>query len=166
METVSATAPPATPSPSPHSAPVSAVIWKPEGRETAARSAGVLMRAALWRGCRGLCPVCGKAPLFAGFLRVRPACSACAAPLGEIRADDAPPYFTVFIVAHLVIGLLVLCERNFSLSIATEMMLFLPSTLLATLALIRPVKGATVGAMWKLGFMSPAADPAKVLPDA
>ncbi len=142
------------------------MIWKPEGRSKAGAISGVTMMTALRRGAAGFCPACGQGRVFAGFLRVRPLCGHCAAPLGEIRADDAPPYFTVFIVAHLIIGLLVLCERTLTLSIATEMMLFLPATLLATLALIRPVKGATIGVMWKLGMAGEAADQAKVLPDA
>ena len=84
-----------------------------------------------------------------------PACSVCAAPLGQINADDAPPYFTVFIVAHLAIGALVAVDRAARLSITAEMLIFLPSTLALTLLLIRPVKGATVGLMMKLGFMKP-----------
>jgi uncharacterized protein (DUF983 family) len=166
METVSASAPPGKPDIPLQGEVAPAVIWKPAGRDAANAASGVAMIAAVWRGCTGACPVCGKGRIFAGFLRVSPACGFCAAPLGDIRADDAPPYFTIFIVAHLVIGGLVLCERAFTLSIATEMMLFVPVTLLATLALIRPVKGATIGVMWKLGFMSSAARQGKVPPDA
>jgi uncharacterized protein (DUF983 family) len=128
--------------------------------------AGLPLTTALWRGGSGHCPACGKGRLFAGFLRVSPVCSACAAPLGAIRADDAPPYFTVFIVAHLAIGLLVWFEHDFTLTVATEMTMFLPGTLLVTLALMRPVKGATIGAMIKLGFMKQAEDCVKVLSDA
>ncbi len=166
METVSTLALPGTPDISQHSEPAPAVTWKPAGRNATAYSDGVPMKSALWRGCTGFCPACSKGRVFDGFLRVGPVCSFCAAPLGDIRADDAPPYFTIFIVAHLVIGLLVLCEHNLALGIGTEMMLFLPGTLLATLALMRPVKGATIGVMWKLGLMSPAMDPEKALPDA
>jgi uncharacterized protein (DUF983 family) len=111
------------------------------------------MLTAMRRGAGGHCPACGRGKLFSTWLGIVPACTACAAPLGLIRADDAPPYFTVFIVAHVVIGLLILLEHNFTLSVATEMMIFLPGTLLLTLGLIRPVKGATVGLMLKLGFM-------------
>ena len=114
---------------------------------------------AMRRGLVGRCPVCGQGRLFAGFLRVNDVCNVCAAPLGDIRADDAPPYFTVFIVAHVVIGTQIAVERSFTLSVATEMMIFLPGTLLLTLALIRPVKGATVGMMMKLGFMKPRDEP-------
>ncbi len=36
----------------------------------------------------------------------RPECPNCHAPLGLARADDAPPYFTILIVGHIVIPLL------------------------------------------------------------
>ena len=109
----------------------------------------------MWRGLRGRCPVCGSGRLFARRLRVNTVCDVCAAPLGLINADDAPPYFTVFIVAHLVIGAQVALDRLVTLSIGTEMAIFLPGTLALVLVLIRPVKGATVGLMMKLGFMKP-----------
>ncbi len=116
------------------------------------------MRRAVFRGIAGNCPACGQGKLFAGWLRVQPACHVCGAPLGQIRADDAPPYFTVFIVAHVVIGAFVAVDRAATLSVATELMIFVPFTLLLTLGLMRPVKGATVGLMLKLGFMKPPDD--------
>jgi uncharacterized protein (DUF983 family) len=133
------------------------VTWTPEGRRTEQPYAALPMLTAMRRGAAGHCPACGRGKLFSTWLGIVPACADCAAPLGRISADDAPPYFTVFIVAHLVIGLLIALERSLTLSVATEMMIFLPGTLLLTLALIRPVKGATVGMMLKLGFMKPDA---------
>ena len=135
----------------PDSLPVS---WSPE-RPSPSGLPGPSTPVAMWRGLRGRCPVCGRGRLFARLLRVNTVCDACAAPLGLINADDAPPYFTVFIVAHLVIGAQVALDRMVTLSIGTEMAIFLPGTLALVLLLIRPVKGATVGLMMKLGFMKP-----------
>jgi uncharacterized protein (DUF983 family) len=129
------------------------VRWTPERAPQPDWPAAPATRIALWRGVRARCPACGAGRLFDGWLRVRDTCDVCAAPLGLIRADDAPPYFTVFIVAHVVIGAQVALERVAQLSVATEMMIFLPGTLALVLLLIRPVKGATVGLMMKLGFM-------------
>ena len=130
------------------------VRWSPD-RPAPAGQPGPTMFVAMWRGLRGRCPVCGRGRLFARLLRVNTVCDTCAAPLGLINADDAPPYFTVFIVAHVVIGAQVALDRMTTLSIATEMAIFLPGTLVLVLLLIRPVKGATVGLMMKLGFMKP-----------
>ena len=49
-------------------------------------------------------------------------------------------------------------ERFALLSVATEMAIFLPGTLALVVILIRPVKGATVGLMMKLGMMKPHAE--------
>ncbi len=132
----------------------SPVRWQPARRAVGAATPPML--TALWRGLAARCPACGNGRLFAGWLRVTPVCGACNAPLGLIRADDAPPYFTVFIVAHLAIGALVATDRLVLLPVSTELMIFVPGTLALTALLMRPVKGTTVGLMLKLGFMHPA----------
>jgi len=142
------------------------VTWTPHGRGVKEGYAALPMLTAMRRGAGGHCPACGAGRLFSTWLGVVAECSQCHAPLGRIAADDAPPYFTVFIVAHVVIGLQVALERIHPLSVATEMMIFLPGTLLMVLALIRPVKGATVGLMLKLGFMKADAEPPEGSADA
>ncbi len=137
------------------------IRWNPKDRSPIGEIAGSSTREpprllrAMRRGAAGKCPNCGRGRLFKSWLGVAPQCDHCLAPLGQIRADDAPPYFTVFIVAHLVIGAQLVLERMVLLSVGTEMVIFVPGTLALTLVLIRPVKGATVGLMMKLGFMKP-----------
>ena len=111
---------------------------------------------AMARGVAGRCPCCGQGRLFGTWLRQVAECSVCHAPLGSVRADDAPPYFVIFIVAHLVIFTQVLTDVWLNLSIAAEAAIFLPLTLLLCLGLLRPVKGATIGLMMQLG-MTPQA---------
>jgi uncharacterized protein (DUF983 family) len=106
------------------------------------------------RGFMGRCPSCGKAPLFTGWLRQIAVCPHCAAPLGAIRADDAPPYFVIFIVAHLVIASQLALETVAQLPLLAEAAIFLPLTLAASLALLRPVKGATIGLMLQFGMVT------------
>ena len=83
-------------------------------------------------------------------------CASCHAPLGLVRADDAPPYFVILIVAHLVIAAQVMTDVWLNLSIALEAAIFLPITLALCLGLLRPVKGATIGLMLQLGMVSEA----------
>jgi uncharacterized protein (DUF983 family) len=111
---------------------------------------------AVSRGLAGHCPCCGKGKLFRGWLKQVPHCTECQAPVGAARADDAPPYFVIFIVAHLVIGTQVLTDVWFNLSLTTEAAVFLPLTLALCLGLLRPVKGATIGLMMQLGMVQPA----------
>ena len=105
------------------------------------------------RGCTGRCPVCGQGRLFAGYLRVVPRCASCAAPVGLVRADDAPPYFTIFITAHLIIAAVVVTDQQTDLPIWAMIAFFLPVTVMIAMLLLRPVKGATVGVMLKLGLI-------------
>jgi uncharacterized protein (DUF983 family) len=70
-----------------------------------------------------------------------------------VRADDVPPYFTIVLVGHLVIPGMLITEQNLAPPIWLQMVVWVPLTLFLTLALLRPVKGATVGLMLHLGLM-------------
>ncbi len=109
---------------------------------------------AMLRGALGTCPNCGKGPLFSGWLGPQTACTHCAAPLGRFRADDAPPYFVIFIVAHVVIGAQVALDGIMTLSLWTEAAIFIPLTVVMALGLLRPVKGATIGLMFQYDMSS------------
>lgn len=110
------------------------------------------LKTALWRGARGRCPVCGEGHAFQGFLRVADACDQCGTPLGRLRADDAPPYFTIFIVGHLVVPPILMVERTWMPPMWLHMVVWLPLIAVLTTLLLRPVKGATLGLMCRLGI--------------
>ncbi len=114
------------------------------------------MLTALGRGVRGLCPVCGQTRAFSGYLTVVPQCLVCGTPLGEVRADDAPPYFTIFIVGHIVVGAMFAVDRAYAPPYWLQAVIWLPVTVILALLLLRPVKGATLGLMLKLGIFKPA----------
>jgi len=125
--------------------------WEPN--RTAATSGLALPASlALKRGARGLCPCCGQGKLFQGYLKLVPECSACHARLGDIRADDAPPYFTIVIVGHILAPLLLAVEKAYEPPIWVHMAIWLPLFTLACIAFLRPIKGATVGWMLRLGL--------------
>ena len=129
------------------------IRWQPDRAQPAKPFAAPSTLIAMLRGARGRCPACGLTRAFSGYLRVVPQCAACGAPLGALRADDAPPYFTVFIVAHVVIGLMVFTDRLYELPFWLQAAIWLPFTTIMSVALLRPVKGATLGLMLQLGFM-------------
>ena len=108
---------------------------------------------AMWRGVRCLCPACGQTKAFRGYLKVVPECLNCGAPLGRYRADDAPPYFTIFIVGHLLVPVMYWTETGYRPELWVLAAIFLPVALLMTTLLLRPVKGATLGLMLKLGMV-------------
>nr|WP_068083226.1 DUF983 domain-containing protein [Pseudovibrio stylochi] len=105
---------------------------------------------ALIKGALMKCPACGQAPLFNGYLRVADSCPNCQQVLHHHRADDAPPYFTIFIVGHIVVALAMWLEFTYMPPIWLHMALWLPLTILLSLSLLRPLKGAMVGLQWAL----------------
>jgi uncharacterized protein (DUF983 family) len=111
----------------------------------------------MWRGASGKCPNCGGAKLFRGYLKVVPACAACAAPVGLARADDAPPYFTILVVGHIVVPLMLWLERAYAPPVVVQTAIWVPITLALALALLRPIKGATVGIMVACNMLKPEA---------
>lgn len=107
---------------------------------------------AMLFGMRGRCPCCGQGRLFRGFLRVAEACEACAAPLGRVRADDAPPYFTIFIAGHLLLPPVFWIEKAWQPPMWLHMAIWLPLFAVVCTLLLRPVKGATLAWMLRLGM--------------
>jgi uncharacterized protein (DUF983 family) len=108
--------------------------------------------AAAVRGFAGRCPRCGHRGLRTGFLRVRETCAGCGLELGAIRADDAPPYFTIFVVGHLVIPGVLMAERIWTPALWLQTAFWVPATLALTLALLPRIKGAVIGWQFAAGI--------------
>src|SRR5436305_15300622 len=105
---------------------------------------------ALKRGLRGRCPRCGQGKLFHAFLKVDGHCDACGLDYSPHRADDLPAYLAIVIVGHIVVPIVLMIETNYSPSVALQLAIYLPVTLLLSLLLLQPVKGAVVGIQWAL----------------
>ena len=109
-------------------------------------------RVTIWRGVCGRCPQCGAAPIFDGYLKVHKTCLHCAAPLGDMPADDAPPYVAMLVVLHLVALFVVLFFSGYyqpSLLTCGVMLLALAA---ACMIALRLAKGAIIGILLKLGL--------------
>ena len=103
---------------------------------------------AMFLGFGRRCPKCGQGALYQGMLRVRDVCANCAEALHHQRAHDAPPYFTILIVGHIIVPLMLLLEKAASPSTPVHLALWLPLTLALTLWFLPRVKGALVGLQW------------------
>lgn len=99
-------------------------------------------------GMKCRCPNCQQGKLFDGFLKVTDKCKKCSEDYSHQRADDAPPYFTIFIVGHIVIPLLIWAEVTFQPSLTTHMLIWIPITIALSLAFLRPIKGVIVALQW------------------
>jgi uncharacterized protein (DUF983 family) len=118
------------------------------------RQTGLTEKRDLWtamkRGFRGRCPRCGQGKLFRAFLKVDNSCSVCGLDYTPHRADDLPAYLVIVIVGHLVVPTALFIETDYSPPVWLQLSIYLPLTLILSLALLQPVKGAVVGLQWAL----------------
>jgi uncharacterized protein (DUF983 family) len=95
-----------------------------------------------WRAgltCR--CPNCGKGPLFSGFLKVAPQCTACGFNLAAADSGDGPAVFIVLIVGVIVCFGALFTEFAYRPPVWVHLVLWLPLTAVLVLGLMRPFKG-------------------------
>jgi uncharacterized protein (DUF983 family) len=122
------------------------IVWGQESAPAEKRD----VWTAVKRGFRGRCPRCGEGKLFRAFLKVDDHCPVCGLDFTPHRADDLPAYLVIVIVGHIVVPLALLIETNYSPPVALQLSIYLPLTLVASLLLLQPVKGAVVAVQWAL----------------
>jgi uncharacterized protein (DUF983 family) len=121
-------------------------VWTRETADDEKRNVWAAMR----RGLRGRCPRCGEGKLFRAFLKVDDHCSVCALDFTPHRADDLPAYLVIIIVGHIVVPTILWIETDYAPSVPLQLSIYLPFTLILSLLLLQPVKGAVVGVQWAL----------------
>jgi uncharacterized protein (DUF983 family) len=121
-------------------------VWTPDAVPGAKRD----VWTALKRGLRSRCPRCGEGKLFRAFLKVDDHCSVCGQDFTPHRADDLPAYLVIVIVGHFVVPIILWIETDYSPPVPLQLAIYLPFTLIASLLLLQPVKGAVVGVQWAL----------------
>ena len=131
--------------------------WTPEQAVAEKRD----VWTAVKRGFRCRCPRCGEGKLFRAFLKVDDHCSVCGLDFTPHRADDLPAYLVIIIVGHIVVPAALWIETNYAPAVWLQLTVYLSFTLVASLLLLQPVKGAVVGFQWALrmhGFDDNAPD--------
>jgi uncharacterized protein (DUF983 family) len=93
--------------------------------------------------------------MFRRYLKVNPVCPVCGLDLAVYPVDDAPPYFTILLVAHIVMPGLLLVEELFHPAAWIESAIWLPMTLILTLVLLPRVKGVLIGLHWANEIRNP-----------
>jgi uncharacterized protein (DUF983 family) len=86
--------------------------------------------------------------MFRAFLKVADQCPVCGEELFHHRADDAPAYFNIVIVGHIVVPLALVVETAFAPAYWIHLALWLPLTLGLSFGLMQPIKGAIVAWQW------------------
>jgi uncharacterized protein (DUF983 family) len=110
-----------------------------------ARPTAPLLVAAL--GCR--CPRCGKGPLFAGYLKIAPACSVCGLSFAGSDTGDGPAFFVMMPLCILTAVCALLFELKVQPPLWVHMTVWpLFIALVAGLSL-RPVKATMVALQYR-----------------
>ncbi len=121
---------------------------------SSAKSAAALpprsVLAAMGRGARQRCPRCGEGALFRAYLKVNDTCPTCAEELHHQRADDAPPYLTIFFVGHAVVASMLTVDMLYAWPMWLHALVWLPLTIGLSLGLLPLFKGAFIGLQWAL----------------
>jgi len=107
---------------------------------------------ALLRGFLRKCPNCGKGSLFERFLKVTDHCEQCGESFHHQRADDFPAYLVIIVVGHSVVPAILAVEVAYAPPAWLQLAIWLPLTLLSSLALLQPTKGAIVNLQWQTGM--------------
>ena len=90
--------------------------------------------------------------MFGKYLKVADSCDNCGEELHHHRADDAPPYFTILITGHVLVPGVLWIERAYMPPMWVHMAVWLPLFAIICTLLLRPIKGATMGWMMRLGM--------------
>lgn len=103
------------------------------------------------RGLSHRCPACGRGKLYARYLKQVAACTACGAPIGQIRAEDGPPWLTVLILGPLLAGLTFIAARHENWPLWTTLPALSLFAAGAVLIVLPRIKGAVIGLLWSMG---------------
>ncbi len=103
---------------------------------------------AMKRGFAGQCPRCGSGKLFRAYLKPVDNCAACDEDYTHQRADDLPAYLVVLIVGHITVGGFMIAEMTTDWPGWLHLAIWVPITLVLSLALLQPIKGAVIGLQW------------------
>ena len=117
-------------------------VYRYEGRPQDARP----IFASMLRGAVHKCPACSVGAMFRRYLKVADACPHCGEELHHHRADDAPAYFTIVIVGHIVVGLVLAVEIAYRPALWVHAALWLPLTVILTLGPVAVGEGRARGA--------------------
>ena len=102
-------------------------------------------------GIKGRCPRCGEGHLFTGFLTIAERCDACGLDYGFADSGDGPAVLIMFPVGTLIIVGWLISDALFGWPALVHLAVWMPMTVILSLALLRPFKGVIVNLQYKTG---------------
>lgn len=124
------------------------ITYKPSGAHDRDPAIERSWSEAMRRGARLRCPSCGHGSLFSSFLKVNAHCPTCNEALHHHQADDAPAYFTIFIVGHIIVAAMLHLEQAYAPPIWLHMALWVPAAIIGSAFALPRIKGALIGLQW------------------
>lgn len=92
-------------------------------------------------GILGRCPRCQQGHLFAGYLKLAPSCEVCGLDYSFADPADGPAFFAMTIAAVPTLAFAVWIQVAYDTPVWIHFFTTMPLTLLACMALLRPLKG-------------------------
>jgi uncharacterized protein (DUF983 family) len=108
--------------------------------------------AAVKLGWRACCPNCGARSLFSSYVKMASRCDRCSQDFEPFRADDAPAYFTILVVGHIIVPLMLMLEQVWTPSLWLLVAIWPPLTLALCLLLLPRIKGAVIAFQWAINL--------------
>ena len=103
-------------------------------------------------GVAGRCPRCGRGRLFARTglgLTIAPRCEACKLDFAFVDPGDGPAVFAIMILGFVMLGAALVIEFRYAPPLWVHVAVLGPITLLAAIALLRPLKGVLVALQFR-----------------
>ncbi|WP_242773365.1 DUF983 domain-containing protein [Sphingopyxis sp. YF1] len=99
-------------------------------------------------GLRGLCPRCGSASMFRGWLKVEDECPACGLDYDFATPDDGPAFFALCFIAFPLLFLVVGFEVMLRPPWWVHLLVSLPLMTIPCVLALRPTKGWLVASQY------------------
>jgi uncharacterized protein (DUF983 family) len=95
-------------------------------------------------GLKCRCPRCGEGLLFHGYLKLAKRCESCGLEYDFADAGDGPAVFIILIAGGIVVVLWAIVDALFHPSVAIHLMLWIPTTIILCMVLLRPFKATMI----------------------
>lgn len=103
----------------------------------------------LYAGLLARCPRCGKGPLFEGYVRIAPACSACGLSFEGHDTGDGPAFFIMLPLSLIAAGLALVIDLAYMPPIWVHVILWPTFIALVVGLSLRPVKAIMVALQYR-----------------
>lgn len=100
-------------------------------------------------GLRSRCPRCGEGHLYRGFLKPVERCASCGADLAFAASTEGPAVFIILIVGCVILGAAAIVENLDHPAPFVHLLLWLPATVILSLALLRPFKATMIALQYQ-----------------